>query len=163
MANDLLVKLYDLPDYSSVFARIKAGGYELRRAHPSDRQTIMTEVQAHFPGWENECAAAFSKETPSIFIAVKDHKLVGFACYNATAKGFFGPVGVWEEHRGYAIGIGLLAKCMYALEAEGYGYAIIGWTELADYYAKACNAIVIPDSFPGVYGRMIGLDAHKAE
>ncbi|MBQ4102239.1 MAG: GNAT family N-acetyltransferase [Oscillospiraceae bacterium] len=163
MANDMLVKLYDLPDFTKVFDRIKQGGYRLQRAHPCDRNRVIEEVRAHFPYWVNECEAAFSKENPSIYIAVKDHEMVGFGCYNATAKGFFGPVGVWEEHRGHAIGMGILAKCMQALESEGYVYAIIGWTEILEYYEKACNAITIPDSFPGGYGRMIALDPHKAE
>ena len=39
---------------------------------------------------------------------------------------------------------------------EGYGYAIIGWADEAlEFYKKSVNAIVIEDSAPGVYKRMI--------
>ncbi|MFR3259058.1 MAG: hypothetical protein ACLTRS_18385 [Lachnospiraceae bacterium] len=33
-------------------------------------------------------------EVPKCFIAVEDKKVIGFACYDSSAKGFFGPIGV---------------------------------------------------------------------
>jgi hypothetical protein len=42
---------------------------------------------------------------------------------------------------------------------NGYGYAIIGWTNDAiDFYKKTVQATVIENSSPGIYGRMIDID-----
>jgi hypothetical protein len=41
------------------------------------------------------------------------------------------------------------------MRAQGYGYAIIGAAGPVDFYAKAVNAVAIPDSWPGVYKGML--------
>ena len=62
----------------------------------------------------------------SCFVAVQNQQIIGFACYDATALGFFGPTGVIEESRGKGVGKALLLACMLDMKLKGYGYAIIG-------------------------------------
>ena len=64
------------------------------------------------------------------------------------------------ETRGLAEGIAkeLIYQCLIAMKHAGYAYAVIGWVSSEEYYAKTCGAITIPDSFPGIYSRMISVD-----
>lgn len=81
--------------------------------------------------------------------------MLGFACYDATVKGFFGPTGVEKTERGKGIGAALLMLCLYAMKEEGYGYGIIGSAGPVDFYKKICGATVIEGSSPGVYKGML--------
>ena len=93
----------------------------------------------------------------SIFIATKNEtkEMLGFACYDATAKGFFGPTGVLEAARGTGIGSALLMASLHAMRDEGYGYAIIGGVGPAEFYEKICGAVKIDGSSPGIYKGML--------
>ena len=61
--------------------------------------------------------------------------LIGFACYEATCRNFFGPELVHpEQRRGRGIGKALLLAALHAMRAEGYAYGIIGWASSIDFY-----------------------------
>ena len=98
---------------------------------------------------------SLSKSPSNCYIAVCNKEIIGFAAYNATCLGFFGPTGVDESFRGKQIGKALLLKSLNSMWEEGYAYAIIGWVGPAEFYEKAVNAIMIEGSHPGVYKRMI--------
>jgi predicted N-acetyltransferase YhbS len=49
------------------------------------------------------------------------------------------------------LGKALLFKSLEALRDLGYAYAIIGGVGPKEFYAKACGAIEIPGSDPGIY------------
>ena len=82
-------------------------------------------------------------------------EMLGFACYDATVKGFFGPTGVAKEERGQGIGKALLLACLNAMKEEGYGYGIIGGAGPVHFYEKCCGAQVIENEQPNIYSRMI--------
>jgi len=105
--------------------------------------------------WASECEVAFSNHPVSCFIAVEDSKIIGFACYDATCKDFFGPEGVSEAARGRGIGKTLLLSCLHAMIAQGYAYAIIGGAGPVDFYAKTTGAVIIEGSVPGIYRGML--------
>jgi len=65
---------------------------------------------------------------------------VGFACYEATCRNFFGPELVHPERRQRGIGRALLLSALHAMRAEGYAYAIIGWASSVDFYRRAVGA-----------------------
>ena len=57
-----------------------------------------------------------------------------------------------EDLRGRGLSAALLLRCLEAMAAMGYAYAIIGAVEPREFYEKVCGAFVIPDSEPGIYG-----------
>ena len=153
---DMLVKLYELPELAPVIAAQRAQGVDIRRSMPPEQHIVLDWVCKHFSkGWESETSVCYTRFPVSCFVAVENERLIGFATYDATHKGFFGPTGVDEAQRGRGIGKALLLACMHAMYAEGYGYAIIGWVGPAEFYAKAVGATLIPDSEPGVYRGML--------
>jgi len=149
---DMLVNLYELPDSRELYEKVDAEGIVLRRARAYERHLVADWVSEHFsPKWVSEVKVAFSRQPVTCFIATKNQKVLGFACIETTAKGFYGPTGVGEEARGTGIGKALLFKCMEALRESGYVYGVIGGVGPKEFYAKACGATEIPNSDPGVY------------
>lgn len=155
---DLLVDLYRLEDNSEKFELLKKQGFEFKQVLAPDRGKVLHFVKKHFTSeWADECEASFSNCPITCFIAVKDKRIVGFACYEATAKNFFGPTGVDKKFNGKGIGSALLVKCLLSMKYMGYAYAIIGGAEgAAEFYKKAVNAFEIPNSTPGIYSRLLG-------
>lgn len=149
---DQLVKLYELPDQGTLTSDLRAGGIEIRRALAPEKHQILTWVREHFnQRWADECDVAIARLPVTCHIAVDGDKLIGFSCYDATNKGFFGPTGVDETYRGKGIGKALLFASLEAMRAEGYAYAIIGAAGPVDFYARAVGATEIPGSSPGIY------------
>lgn len=149
---DMLVNLLELQSPDEIIARLEDQGISIRRAMAPDMYGILEFVEKTLScGARGECAVCFSHQPISCFIAVKDKKPVGFACYDATMRDFFGPTAVSEDFRGYGIGAALLLKSLWAMREEGYAYAIIGGVGPAKFYEKVCGARLIENSTPGVY------------
>lgn len=153
---DLLVKLYDLKALAPIIQQQEEQSIKIRRALAAEKHFILPWVREWFSEyWVSECDTALHQTPVKVFIAIENRELIGFACYDATRRGFFGPTGVAETARGRGTGTGLLMACLHDMWAQGYGYAIIGAAGPIDYYQKACNAIIIPDSTPGVYADLL--------
>jgi hypothetical protein len=152
---DLLVRLYDLPVLESD-ARVAAAGVVIRRVLPPEAHLVLRWVGTHFnEGWVSEARMALAQLPPTIWIAVRDNAVLGFACHDATAKGFFGPTGVDEAERGRGIGEALLLATLRGMRETGYGYTIIGGAGPVAFYQKRLDAIIIPNSVPGIYAGML--------
>ncbi len=149
----MLVRLYDLPDSTPYYGRAKEAGVAARRAQPWERSDFRTFVEEQFGArWADEAEIAFSHQPISAFVAVMDGDIVGFAVYECTRRGFFGPMGLREGLRGHGIGAALLFRCLESMWAFGYAYAIIGGVgEAVPFYEKVCGAFLIPGSDPGIY------------
>lgn len=156
----MLVKLYDLKSNIKDIKELESQGIYVKRALSPDKHLILEYVRNNFnETWASECDVAFSNKPISCFIAVKNKKVIGFACYDATAPNYFGPTGVSEAFRGYGVGKALLIESLLSMKNNGYGYGIIGWVaEASGFYKKAVNASVIEDSSPGIYKRMIRIE-----
>ncbi|MEG0766076.1 MAG: GNAT family N-acetyltransferase [Clostridia bacterium] len=154
---DMLVKLYHVQPMPEQEEALRARGIFITRVLPPDRHLVLNFITEHFSeGWASECMASFSYNPVSCYIAVKDKQVIGFACYNATAKDYFGPTGVDPAYRGQSVGAALLLRCMLSLKEEGYGYAIIGGVGGArTFYEKVVGATVIENSVPGLYAQMV--------
>jgi GNAT superfamily N-acetyltransferase len=163
--SDLLVRLYDLPPLAPLVAVLDKHGIEIRRALANERPQVTTFAREHgSEGWAAECEAAFARVPLACFVAAErraeetgarlplaSHALIGFACYEATCRNFFGPELVHEQHRGRGVGKALLLAALHAMRAEGYAYGIIGWASSIDFYRNAVGAIVIEGSKVGIY------------
>lgn len=154
---DMLVKLYEVQDCPELIEKLKNEGVLIKKAMTPDLTKITSWVKETFgQGWADECTAAIL--TDGCWIAVKDKKVIGFACYDATMKDFFGPTGVQEDMRGHGIGKALLIRCLISMKERGYAYAVIGSAGPKDFYRKAVGAIGIEGSIPGAYRNMVGAE-----
>lgn len=149
---DLLVRLYALPDSRSVADGLPPEGVTVRPAMAYERRRVVGWVEVTFgEGWASEADIAFANRPISCFVATRDGELQGFACYDATCRGFFGPLGVAERARGAGTGKRLLLACLRAMACVGYAYAVVGGVDAPEFYVKAVGAIEIPGSTPGIY------------
>ena len=152
---DMLVRLYDLPDATEVFHTVENHGITLRRARAFELHTAAAFARTFSEKWASEVQVAMTRQPSACFLATKDKKIIGFACYDTTMRGFFGPTGVAEEARGLGVGKALLFLALHALRETGHAYAIIGGVGPREFYQKACGAIEIPGSDPGIYGDIL--------
>ncbi|WP_404423844.1 GNAT family N-acetyltransferase [Nibricoccus sp. IMCC34717] len=157
---DLLVPLAPLPlDWGFVAEQQKLG-ITIRKPIGPEHEAVVRFVRENFPGslgWPAEAARSLQLSPVSCWVAVENGKLLGFASYDATALGIFGPTGVTEAARGRGTGKALLLACLLDMRLKGYAYAVIGWAGPVDFYRKAVGAIVIPDQTdpPGIYRGMV--------
>lgn len=100
------------------------------------------------------CCSAL-QATLQLLCCVDQQRPVGFACYDAIAKGMVGPIAVDAAYRNRGIATVLLNQCFEAMKMDGYAYAAIGWVSSEAFYRKACGAHAIPGSEPGIYSRML--------
>jgi len=148
----MLVRLYDLADATELYREVAAGGVTLRRARVFEKHTVAAFAKEHFSDkWGSEVEAALNRQPVACFIATREQQILGFACFDVTQRGFFGPTGVAEHARSGGLGKALLFKSLEALRELGYAYAIIGGVGPKEFYAKACGAIEIAGSNPGIY------------
>ena len=149
---DMLVKLFELPELQPRVQAMRRQGIEVRRPNAWEKRLLIDWVRENFNArWSLECEAAFSSRPPSCWIAVKEHELIGFACYDCTRKNFFGPAGVARTLRGKGIGTALLLAGLHSMWNAGYAYAIIGGVGPVEYYQRTVGAILIDGSAPGIY------------
>ncbi|MBP1849666.1 GNAT family N-acetyltransferase [Rhizobium halophytocola] len=153
---DMLVKLYELQGDHALGRRMRDQNVTIRRLLPPEMKLLTDWIEPRFGhGWVGEATVAAMRQPPTCFIAVKDEALVGFACHEATMKGFFGPTGVDSAMRGKGIGHALLLATLLDMKALGYGYGIIGGAGPMDFYKKSVGAIPIEGSVPGIYKGML--------
>lgn len=149
---DMLVRLYALPDPSTEVRALQEAGIVCRRAETFERSAVVRFVGNRWPHWRDEADAGFARVPATLYIAVADGTVAGFACYNVTRPNFFGPTAVARPYRNRGIGRALLLQCLEALRAEGYAYAIIGGVGPAAFYERAVGATLIEGSEAGIYG-----------
>jgi predicted N-acetyltransferase YhbS len=153
---DLLVKLYTLEPPTVSRAAMAAAGVTIRPAIAPEQRAVARWVAERFgDGWASEVEVAFAHRPVGCLVAVQDGALLGFACHNATAIGFFGPTGVDPDQRGKGIGEALLRETMEAMRHLGHAYAIIGGAGPVAFYEKIVGAVEIPGSTSGLYHGMI--------
>ena len=144
---DMLVKLYSIPNSYDIEEKLLKEGVKIKKALAPDRSKIVafSKVCAK-DDYSDEVNAAFSNNPITCYIATKEKKIIGFACYEATAKNFFGPMAV--------------LKSLESMQELGYAYGIIGWPARSaiDFYKKCVDAIMIDEKSSGVYKRMIEID-----
>jgi predicted N-acetyltransferase YhbS len=144
---DLLVNLLKLPALES-----ESPEFRVRRAQPFEMSAVREFVEENFARtWADEISIGFTRQPVSVFVATAEHEVIGFAAYECTRRGFFGPMGVTEKAHGKGAGKALLLAALWGLREMGYVYAIIGAAGPVRFYQKTVGAIVIPDSEPGIY------------
>lgn len=148
---DMLIKLYDLPCVPALSA-----GVSLRKPIGPEHRLLLDWIEERFSsGWASEAEVALTNRPISLFFAQRDGEVLGFACHDATARGFLGPIGVAERARGQGIGAALVLTCLHDMRAAGHGYAIVGCVGTPEFFIRVAGAIEIPDSTPGLYAGVL--------
>lgn len=120
-------------------------GVEIRRV--DDRGTTLDAtvelVGRSWPHWVDETVRAADAGT--LFVAVMSDgsgspAVVGFAAHSVNRRGWFGPTGTDEAHRGRGIGGALLEACAADLVAGGRRRMEIAWVGPVDYYRRVAAA-----------------------
>jgi predicted N-acetyltransferase YhbS len=153
---DMLVKLYNISSMGRYADAITKEDINIRRALSAESTAITSWVKMMFGmGWAGEALAALCRTPTTCFVALQDQRVRGFACWDVSALGFFGPMGVDPTFQGKGIGAALTYHCLQSMRAQGYGYAIVGATGAPDFYSKVAGAIPIDQSTPGIYGGLL--------
>ena len=157
---DMLVKLYELDRYEDNRKRLHDQGISIQPAMAANLEAIRRWITDCFgQGWADEATQAILSSPSHCLLAIREtdgkRELLGFACYDATAKGFFGPTGVSKAARGLGVGRALLIGTLKNMEASGYAYAIIGGVGPAKFYEACCGAVLIDGSSPGYYRNLL--------
>jgi len=152
---DMLIKLYEAG--APALAAIK--GLVVRKPLAPEHNHVIGWIGNFFsPGWASEARAALANRPLSLFVAVRDvpsPKLVGFCCYDATARGFVGPIGVVADARRTGVGAALLEACLADMRSLGYAYAVAGHVGEPEFFRRAAGATEIEGSTPGIYRGML--------
>ena len=149
---DMLIKLYP----PATFQAAEVAGAAVRKPIGPEHAAVTRWVATRFgSGWASEVQVALTNRPVTCWIASRDTSLLGFACFDATARGFFGPIGIDAAVRGQGIGAALLRACLLDMRSFGYGYAIAGGVGAPGFFQRVAGAVEIADSSPGLYaGRL---------
>lgn len=149
---DLLVNLLKLPPLEPVILDMNNVNIIVRRAQPFEITPALEFIEREFSvAWADEISVGFANKPVSVYIAIAEKEIVGFAAYECTRRSFFGPTGIADGMRGRGIGKALLLASLWGLREMGYVYGIIGRAGPVEFYEKTVGASVIPDSDVGIY------------
>ncbi len=153
---DMLVRLYDLPEGSPLRAGLRERGVIIRPCRPYERHIVADWVGRSFsPKWASECKIALGHQPVGCVIATQERRVIGFACWDATARGFIGPMGVDETARGLGLGRALLVTALEQMRDFGYAYAVVGGVGPREFYSRCVGATPIAGSDPGIYADLL--------
>jgi ribosomal protein S18 acetylase RimI-like enzyme len=144
----MLIKLYP----ADALAPPAVPGAVIRKPTGPEHTAVTQWVATQFgTGWASEVQVALGNRPVTLWLATREAALLGFACFDATARGFFGPIGVDSAVRSQGIGAALLRACLLDMRAAGYGYAIAGGVGAPAFFRRVAGAVEIADSAPGLY------------
>ncbi len=160
---DMLVNLLDLPFIGEEERKLRnEENVVIRRAVTPDMYRVLDFIEKYSTlSAKGEATVAFSHQPVTLYIATYYDEIVGYACYEATFRSYFGPLRVRDDWQKKGIGKLLLIKSLEGLRDMGYIYGVIGFVGPVDFYKKAVNAVEIPNSTPGGYRDMLSLNRRK--
>ena len=142
--SDLLVPLYDLPGFEGFKKDFWVG-----KPPPHYASRILSFIGDNFSeGWKAEAIPAFGSVPPTIITALEKvtDRIIGFCCWDCTAKGFLGPIGVHSDFRGKGIGRAVVISVLHSMREAGYSYGIIGDAGPVEFFRKICDVRIIDGS-----------------
>lgn len=152
----MLVRLYALPEGAPLRQKLEEQGVLIRSCRPYEMHAVQEWIARTFSTrWVSEFTAAMSHQPAGCIIATRNREVLGFACFDATMRGFIGPMGVDPSLRMGGVGKALLVTALEQMKALGYAYAVIGGTGPQEFYARTVGATVIECSDPGIYADIL--------
>jgi predicted N-acetyltransferase YhbS len=125
-----------------VAAGAAPGALDIRRAARDDETGLHELLDAEWPAWAAEAGAALANSPPTLFIARREARVVGFAAWDANNRGtgWFGPMGVAPDERHKGVGRALLQSCLDDMRRQGHDAAVIAWADNEAFYARCAGA-----------------------
>lgn len=123
--------------------RLRRDGVVIRRLEVHHRDSFDRYLTRRWqPAWRTEALMAMDPERrlPPGFLALANGAIAGFAVYDSTRPGWFGPTGVNEELRGRGLGEALLRACLRDWQAEGRDRCEIAWIGPMAFYSRTVGA-----------------------
>ena len=153
----MLIRIYALPQANRPGVTPE---WAVRKPTVPEHDLVVDWVRAEFgDGWASEARVSLQNRPVSLYVAVRDGHLDGFACYDATARGMIGPIGVRATVRRSGIGASLLHAVLEDMQAAGYAYAVAGDVGAEAFFRTVAGAEAIEGSSPGLYaGRVTRID-----
>ncbi|MCL5947236.1 MAG: GNAT family N-acetyltransferase [Chloroflexi bacterium] len=137
---DLRMQRFDLENR---LAHLQQGGVVVRRIGEPDQTALSAYLRATWgKGWHAEGMAVFNlgrKRIPG-FIAAVGETIVGFAVYDVTRPGWFGPIGTTEAYRHTGVGGALLLCCLHDWQEQGRASGEIAAIGPLYFYVTTCGA-----------------------
>lgn len=129
-------------DTSAGETKLRAVGFEIRRAIMGDKDYVRALLQQHWMAWVPEIERTLLNYPISLHLAWRAHQVVAFAGYdgNNLNTGWFGPMGTDPAYRGSGLGGVLLKRCLADIKAQGHRLAIIPWVGPYQFYAHHTGA-----------------------
>ena len=119
-------------------------GVAVRRATRDDSAPLDAFLDAHWPSWAAEVGIALNNQPPTLHIALRDGRAVGFAAWDANNRGtgWFCPMGVAPDEQGAGLGCVLLQRCLDDMRGQGHDAAVIAWADNAAFYERCAGAVL---------------------
>lgn len=147
---DMLVPLLALPDPAPAIERAGRSDVRIRRARAWEALAIQRFIadEGFDQRWPAEITNGFARRPVSVFVAEHGGTIVGFAAYDCGPRGIAGPIGVARSGRSAGAGAALLLRTLADMRAIGYIYAVIGAAGPAEFFERACGAVLLPSAWP---------------
>jgi GNAT superfamily N-acetyltransferase len=146
---DLLVRLDALPRRTAVPRTLAGRRIAIGTPSTDVRPRLVAWVGERFGArWRSECVIALERTPPTCVVALAAGRVCGFACFDVTAPGVVGPVGVARASHGRGVGRALVLAALHALRSRGHLYAVIGSVgrDTVAFYSRVAGAVPIPGS-----------------
>lgn len=137
---DLRVQRFNVEER---LAHLQQGGIVVRRIGALDRTALSDYLHATWgKGWHAEGMAVFNLGREQIpgFIATVGETPIGFAVYDVTRPGWFGPIGTTEVYRHTGVGGALLLCCLRDWQEQGRASGEIAAIGPLYFYVTTCSA-----------------------
>jgi predicted N-acetyltransferase YhbS len=128
-------------DSASDERRLRTQSIEVRRLALADAGAFQRYLRREWHWrWQVEGLRTLENDPVTTHIALRDGEIIGFASYDVSGPGEFGPMGTHRAWRGSGIGATLLRRCLADLRDAGYASADIQWVGPIGFYARHVGA-----------------------
>lgn len=132
-------------DPAPLVAQLRADGVTVRRLARADEAAYTRYLGERWSeGWQYEGLHALrsGQEPIPAHVALAGEEIIGFAAYDVTRPGWFGPIGTNAERRGRRVGTALLHACLHDWQRQGRRHCQIAGIGPLYFYVDACDAVI---------------------
>lgn len=118
---------------------------DVRRLERGDEAAFAAYLAASWgAGWQYQGLQALrcGREPIPGHLALAGDAVIGFAVYDVTRPGWFGPIGTAAERRGRSVGTALLHACLFDWQRQGRQRGEIAGIGPLYVYVTACDAAI---------------------